>query len=179
MWERSVALRPTYAAVSNLGTYYFDRGRYTDAARSFERAVTLMPNEHRVWRNLGAALYWAPGERQKAAAAFERSVTLAEQARTVNPRQIDLLAQLADAYSMLGREREARDAAISVERLGPQEASVLFILAGVYEQLGDRTAALSWLKKAIAAGYQPERIERSPTFARLRKDENYARMTAK
>ena len=178
MWERSVALRPTYAAVSNLGTYYFDRGRYTEAARSFERAVTLMPNEYRVWRNLGAALYWAPGERQNAAAAFERSVTLAEQARKVNPRQIDLLAQLADAYSMLGRERQAREAALSVERLGPQEAAVLFILAGVYEQLGDRTAALSWLKKAIAAGYQRERIERSPTFARLRKDENYTRMTS-
>jgi len=179
LWERSVALRPTYAAVSNLGTYYFDRGRYTEAARSFERAVTLMPNEHRVWRNLGAALYWAPGERQKAAAAFERSVTLAEQARQVNPRQIDLLAQLADAYSMLGRERQAREAAISVERLGPQEPTVLFILAGVYEQLGDRTAALSWLEKAIAAGYQRERIERSPTFAQLRKDQNYARLISK
>jgi tetratricopeptide (TPR) repeat protein/predicted Ser/Thr protein kinase len=179
MWERSVALRPTYSAVSNLGTYYYDRGRYAEAARSFERAVALMPNEYRVWRNLGAALYWAPGERPKAAAAYERSVTLAEQARKVNPRQMDLLAQLADAYSMLGRDREAREAATAVERQGPEEGSVLFVLAGVYEQLGDRRTALAWLQKAIAAGYQRERIERSPSLSELRKDPRYATLTAK
>jgi tetratricopeptide (TPR) repeat protein len=177
MWERSVALRPTYSAVSNLGTYYYDRGRYADAARSFERAVTLMPNDHRVWRNLGAALYWAPGERHKAAAAYEQALVLAEQARKVNPRQIDLLAQLADAYSMLGRQREAREAAIAVEQLGPQEPAVLFMLVGVYEQLGDRAAALAWLEKALAAGYQRERVERSPSLAELRKDERYLRLS--
>jgi tetratricopeptide (TPR) repeat protein/tRNA A-37 threonylcarbamoyl transferase component Bud32 len=176
MWERSVALRPTYSAVSNLGTYYYDRGRYTDAARSFERAVTLMPNDHRVWRNLGAALYWAPGERDKAAAAYERAVALAEQARKINPRQIDLLAQLADGYSMLGRQREAREAAIAVEQLGPKDPAVLYMLTGVYEQLGDRAAALAWLEKALAAGYQRERVERSPSLAELRKDERYLRL---
>ena len=177
MWERSVALRPTYSAVSNLGTYYYDRGRYAEAARSFERAVALMPNEYRVWRNLGAALYWTPDERQKAAAAYERSVTLAEQARKVNPRQVDLLAQLADAYSMLGRDREAREAAAAVERLGPEEGVVMYVLAGVYEQLGDRTTALAWLQKAIAAGYQRERIERSPSLSELRKDPRYATLS--
>jgi serine/threonine protein kinase/tetratricopeptide (TPR) repeat protein len=176
MWERSVSIRPTYSAVSNLGTYYYDRGQYTDAARSFERAVALMPNEHRVWRNLGAALYWAPGERPKAAAAYERSVTLAEAARQVNPRQVDLLARLADAYSMLGRARQAREAATAVERLKPQESTVLFMLVGVYEQLGDRTTALAWLEKALAAGYQRERVERSPFLVELRKDERYGRL---
>lgn len=179
MWERSVAIRPTYSAVSNLGTYYYDRGRYTDAARSFERAVTLMPNEYRVWRNLGAALYWAPGERQKAAAAYERSVALAEEGRKVNPRQFDLLAQLADSYSMLGRAREARETAVTLERLGPEEAAVLFMLVGVYEQLGDRTTALAWLEKALAAGYQRERVERSPSLAELRKDPRYVSLTTK
>ena len=179
MWERSVGLRPTYSAVSNLGTYYYDRGRYADAARAFERAVTLMPNEYRVWRNLGAALYWAPGERPKAAAAYEKSITLAEQARKVNPRQADLLAQLADAYSMVGRDREARETAAALERLGPQEGAVLFVLVGVYEQIGERRTALAWLEKAMAAGYQRERIERSPSLAELRKDPGYLRLTAK
>jgi tetratricopeptide (TPR) repeat protein len=179
MWERSVAIRPTYSAVSNLGTYYYDRGRYGDAARSFERAVTLMPNDYRVWRNLGAALYWAPGERQKATAAYEQSINLAEQARKVNARDPDLLAQLADAYSMVKRDREAREAAATIERLNPQEASVLFVLVGVYEQLGERDTALGWLEKAINAGYQRERIERSPSLAELRKDERFVRLVTR
>jgi tetratricopeptide (TPR) repeat protein len=179
MWERSVAIRPTYAAVSNLGTYYFDRGRYADAARAFERAVALMPNDFRVLRNLAAALYWAPGERPKAAGAFQQAIALGEQARQVNPRQADLLAQLADSYAMVGRSREAREAAAALERLEPQDAAVLLTLAGAYEQLGDRDAALKWLEKALAAGYQRERIERSPSLAELRKDARYVRLIAK
>ncbi len=172
-WVRSVAIRPTNAAVSNLGTYYFERGRYTEAARAFEQAVTLMPNDHRIWRNLAAALYWAPGERDKAAAAYSKTIELAEKAREVNPRQADLLAQLADAYSMVRREREARDTIAALERLRPDEASVLFTVAVVWEQLGDRDEALAWLEKAIAAGYTRERIERSPSLSELRKDRRF------
>jgi serine/threonine-protein kinase len=172
-WERSVAIRPTNAAVSNLGTYYFERGRYTEAARAFEQAVKLMPSDHRVWRNLAAALYWAPGERDKAAAAYSKTIELAEKAREVNPRQADLLAQLADAYSMVRREREARDAIAALERLRPDEASVLFTIAVAWEQLGDRDEALAWLEKAIAAGYTRERIERSPSLSELRKDRRF------
>lgn len=177
MWERSVAIRPTYAAVSNLGTYYFDRGRYAESARAFERSVELMPNDYRVWRNLAAALYWTPEERHKAASAFERTVELAEAARKVNPRQPDLLAQLADAYAMLGRSREARLAVQAVERLGPKDPAILFVLATASERLGDRDAALNWIEKAIAAGYQRERIERSPSLAELRKDPRFGRLT--
>ena len=179
MWERSVAIRPTYSAVSNLGTYYFDRGRYIEAARSFERAVKLMPNDYRVWRNFAAALYWAPGERDKAKAAYEQSIALAEQAQKVNPRQADLLAQLADSYSMVGRQRDAREALAALERLQPQEASVLFMVAVIHEQLGDRAMALRWLEKAMAAGYQRERVDRSPSLAELRKDERFGRLTTR
>ena len=133
----------------------------------------MTPNDHRVWRNLAAALYWAPGERDKAAAAYAKAIELAEKAREVNPRQADLLAQLADAYSMVRREREARDAIAALERLRPDEASVIFTLAVVWEQLGDRDEALAWLEKAIAAGYARERIERSPSLSELRKDRRF------
>ena len=178
-WEKSVRIRPTAAAVSNLGTYYHDRGRYADAARSFERAVTLTPNDYRLWRNLGAALYWAPGERQMAAAAYEQAIKLAEQARQVNPRHPDVLAALADSYSMVGRVQQARVHARTLEQLGPQDPTVLFMLAAMYEQIGDRATALGWLEKALAAGYSRERIERSPSLARLREDPRYVRLRSK
>jgi hypothetical protein len=53
------------------------------------------------------------------------------------------------------------------------------MLVGVYEQLGDRTTALAWLEKALAAGYQRERVERSPSLAELRKDPRYVSLTTK
>jgi Flp pilus assembly protein TadD len=173
MWERSLAIRPNFSAASNLGTSYFRRGQYSQAARAFERAVALAPADVRVWRNLAAALHWAPGERPKARAAFEKVVQLAEAERQVNPRQPALLAQLADAYAMLGSTSEALAAATAVERLGVSDAETAFMLAGVYEQLGNREIAFTWLRQALAKGYALDSIERSPSMAELRKDARY------
>lgn len=176
MWERSTAIRPNYSAASNLGTYYYGRARYADAARAFERAVDLQPNDLRLWRNLAAALYWAPGERDKARAAFEKTVQLGEADLKVNPRQPALLAELADAYAMLGSRAQALEAVAAVERLGGGDAEVAFMLAGVHEQLGDRSAAFTWLKRAVDAKYPVENIARSPFLAELRKDARYQKV---
>ena len=62
--------------------------------------------DYRVWRNLAAALYWAPGEREKAADAYRQAATLAEQERRLDPKDARVLAQLADCYAMLGDTRE-------------------------------------------------------------------------
>jgi tetratricopeptide (TPR) repeat protein/tRNA A-37 threonylcarbamoyl transferase component Bud32 len=177
VWERSIAIRPTFAATSNLGTAYFRDGRYTEAARAFERACELTPNDYRVWRNLGAALYWAPGERGKAATAFSRAVKLGEEERKVNPRQPALLAQLADAYSMLGDRQSALAAAVAVERLGTSDPDAAFNVANAYEQLGERDRALRWLEQALATGYSRDAVERSPSLAELRKDPRFNRPT--
>ena len=175
--DRSL-IRPNFSAASNLGTHYFNDGRYADAARAFERAVALAPNDLRVWRNLASALHWAPGERPKAAAAFKKAVELAEAELKVNPRQPSLLAHLASAHSMLGSRAEAIAAATAVERLGVADAETAYTVAGVYEQIGDRAAAFSWLQQAIAKGYARDVIERSPSLAELRKDPRYQKLVA-
>jgi tetratricopeptide (TPR) repeat protein len=178
IWERSLAIRPTFSAASNLGTYYFAQQRYTEAARAFERAVALAPADVRVWRNLAAALYWAPGERAKARPAFEKVVQLADAELKTNPRQPALLAQLGDAHSMLGSKPEALAAAAAAERLGEVDAETAFMLAGLYEQVGDRSTAFKWLEHARANGYPLETIERSPSLAEIRKDARYKSLVA-
>jgi tetratricopeptide (TPR) repeat protein len=175
-WEQSIAIRPTFSATSNLGTLYYGGGRYTEAARAFERAVELQPNDLRLWRNLAATLYWAPGEREKSRAAYEKAVELGEADRKVNPRQPQLLAQLADGYAMLGRRPEALAAAAAVERQGEVDSDVAFMLGSVYEHLGDRTAAFAWLRRAIDGKYPVETIARSPFLAELRKDARYSKL---
>ncbi len=177
MWERSTALRPTPSATSNLGSYYYSQGRFADAARAFQRAVELSPNDHRLWRNLGAALHWAPGQRGRAAAAYEKAVALAQAERRINPRQAQLFAELADSYSMLGKRAEALDAAAAAERLNPVEAGVSYNVATAYEQVGERALALQWLAKAMTQGYSREAIDRSPGLEALRKDDRFVRLT--
>ena len=174
-WERSISIRPTLAATSNLGTYYFGQGRWTDAARSFEAASKLTPNDWRIWRNFGAALWQVP-DRDRATSAFAKAVELGEAERRINPRQASLLAGLADAHSMIGNRSEALQAAAAAERLGP-DADDSFTLACVFEQLGDRAAALKWLERSLASGYALDAVERSPSMASLRKDSRYQTLT--
>ncbi|NIV13316.1 MAG: tetratricopeptide repeat protein, partial [Aliifodinibius sp.] len=69
----------SYAVSSNLGTLYFIRGKYADAARMYETALELNDHDYVVWGNLASAYYWAPGERDKAAETYRRAITLAEQ----------------------------------------------------------------------------------------------------
>ena len=176
MWERSSTIRSTLAAASNLGSYYYARARYPDAARAFERATILAPNDYRAWRNLGSALHWAPGERAQAADAYRRAVVLMEGELKVNPRQATVTAAMADAYAMLGERTKARDAITAAERTGVADGESLFVLAGASEQIRERAAALAFLERAIAAGYSRDAIARSPTFAGLREDQRYARL---
>jgi tetratricopeptide (TPR) repeat protein/TolB-like protein len=173
-FQKSVSLRPTEGAYSNLGTIFFREKRYTEAARMFERAVDLNKTNYRMWRNLGMAYHWAPGERGKAAAAFERVAALAEEERKVNPRRPALLVDLASAYARLGQTSRARDLAHDAEALGSLDGGVTYNLAAVYEDIGDRTKALDMVRAALKLGYPREQVEQSPSLAELRMDPRYA-----
>ena len=179
LWTRSMAIRPTNTAASNLGSYYYSRGRYAEAARQYRQAVAIPPASHIVWGNLAAALYWSPGERTASTAAYEKSIELAEESRRLNPRQPQVLASLADSYSILGRRAKALDAVVAVERLEARDRGVLFTVASACEQMGDRDRALRWMEQAISAGQDRAAIERSPWLEALRKDKRFVQMLRK
>ena len=129
-----------------------------------------------MWRSLAAALYWAPGEREKAADAYRQAATLAEQERRLDPKDARVLAQLADCYAMLGDTPKARPLAAEAGALAPQDRRVASTLAGVYEHVGDRDAALRWLGVAFALGYPRNDVDSDPTFEKLRKDPRWRRL---
>jgi serine/threonine-protein kinase len=174
MLKRSTAIRPTYAAVSNIATLEFYLGRYAESARSLERAVQLDGGSYEIWYNLAAAYYWAPGERDRSRAAYERAVELGEKARRTNPRDAPLLATLADSYAHLGQAVLARKLAGDAVRLAPAEGEVLFQAAGVFEYLGERERALGLVRRALDSGYSAEEISRAPNMAGLRADPRFA-----
>ena len=148
-------------------------GRYADAARVLDQAVKLDPGNYQTWFNLGAGLERIPSERARAVAAFEQTVRYASAAKRADPKDSLALAHLASAYARLNRSREAREAADAAAALKPERDGTMFMLATVYEDLGDRRQAISWLKHALDAGYSKERIDRSPSLVELRKDPRY------
>ncbi len=177
-WTKSIALSPRPATVSNLATLQFYQQRYTDAARTLERATQSGTRDYRVWRNYAAALIWAPGERGKAASAYRKAAELAEEERKIDPRDPLTLVALADCYAMLGEPTRARALAAEGLRTGPADAGLAMMAAGVYEELGDRAEALRWIGVALKAGQPAADIEHDPTMKNLITDPRYRRMIA-
>jgi serine/threonine-protein kinase len=52
-FRRAIALQPSFAVFNQLGALYADRGRWSDAAGMFRRAVDLAPDSYRAYSNLG------------------------------------------------------------------------------------------------------------------------------
>jgi tetratricopeptide (TPR) repeat protein len=176
--EKSIAIRPTAAALNNLGVLRFYGGRYADAARAFERALALDALDYRVWQSLGAAYWWSRDERPKAAEAYRRALEIAERQARVNANDAELLVFMADCHAMLENGSAARDRLRRALALAPERPSVSFVAAQVCERLGDRRRALDYLARAIAQGYSLAEVARDPTLAELRQDPRYRGVVA-
>jgi tetratricopeptide (TPR) repeat protein/predicted Ser/Thr protein kinase len=165
--RKSVAIRPSPEGYTNLGTAYFYQRKFSDAAQVYQTAVELAPKSLESWGNLGEALYWVNGARDKSMIAYQKAITLAEEQERVNPRDSDLLGELSLYYAMAGKSAEARKTIARALALAPKDAEVRYEAAIVALQGGNRAGAVEWLEKAVAAGFSPTRIVNNPLFDSL------------
>ena len=175
--QKSISIEPNYRAYANLATMYFEQGRYSESAGMFEKALQLNDRDARVWRDLGDAYYWAPGEREKAAPAYQRAVGLLDAQRKVNPQDSKLVAELALCDSMLGKQTQALGLIRQAQASARLDPEIMFRFAEIYQQGGDRASALDWLGQAVRAGYSVTDVDRDPTFAGLRNDPRFQQIT--
>jgi len=177
--ERSMALTPTYRAAANLGLIEFSQGRYAEAARAYEKALELESGDYRVWRGLGLSYFWAKGQKAKAPEALARAVALGEKQLQVNPKDAALLVDLGDCHALLGHAARARELLKRGLTLAPEDVEVQHTAAAAYEQIGDRESALRWIRRALASGYPPARVEDDPGLEALRADPRFQRGSSK
>ena len=163
-FERSLNIRPTANALSNLGTVHFQMQRYAESATDFEKAIKLDSKSYELWGNLGDAYYWAPGRRAEAAGAYSTAISLGEGNLRRNPRDAQLLAYLGQYHAMRGERKPALDKINTALRLQPKSPDVLLASAIVYQQLGDSSRSLSALEKAVSLGIAPETLRDTPNF---------------
>jgi len=173
MFENSLAIGPTYTAYSNLATLYFYSGRMLDSIEMSQKALSLDETLYHAWRTLGESYYWSPGLRDSSKAAFRKCVNLVrkELANTppgVNSANQVLRSDLASFHVRLGEFDVARDLLDELEGESSLGIPVMFNLASSYEQIGDRTKALFWLEKAIAADLSLSQVENYPGLRNLR-----------
>jgi serine/threonine-protein kinase len=177
--QRSLEIRKTADATSNLGTAYFQLHRYADSAAAFEQSTQLDPQNYIFWGNLGDAYYWAPGRRAEAAAAYAKGIALGEQQLRVNPRDAEVLSSLAMYHAMRGERKPALDNLDAALRLKPKSPDLLFNAGIAYQQLGDTQRALDALEKAVATGISPATLRDTPNFDGLRANPRFLKLIKK
>jgi tetratricopeptide (TPR) repeat protein len=170
--EQSLAIHATADTYSNLGTAYYYQHRFTDAVRVYEKALQLDDKDYTNWGNLGEAHYLS-GERDKSVQAFKHAIELANQELAVNPRDPQLLRNLADYYVMIGDRANSLKYLDQELKQGGFDKESLFDAAEVYDHLGDTGLTLEWLGKALRAGYSPQRAMVQPDLDNLHGDPRF------
>jgi eukaryotic-like serine/threonine-protein kinase len=175
--NKSITLRPTYAAYSNLGTAYFGLHNYSEAAKAYEQATRLSPEQYVSWGNLGNARYYS-GAREEAKPAFHKAAELAERELSVNPRDPEVLGDLAAYDAMLGERQRALFYLEQSLEHARNDKDLIFNAADVYNQLGETGLALEWLAKAVHAGYPVDKFKDLPVFSNLASNPQYQALVA-
>jgi tetratricopeptide (TPR) repeat protein len=171
-FAKSIAIRPSYAAFSNIAVAQFHLRHYKESAASFQEALKLDDSNYQNWGSLGDAYYY-DGDRSRATESYRKAITLAEQQLKVNERDASVLGDLASYYSMLDDRKQALSYLDRSLQLGQGDKDLLLNAAVVYNQLRETGPALEWLGKALAAGYSHSVISTAAPFDNLHDNPRY------
>ncbi|MGH9536987.1 MAG: tetratricopeptide repeat protein, partial [Terriglobales bacterium] len=98
-YRKAISLRPQYwAGYSWLGVFYWQQGRYDDAAKAFQEVVSLAPDNYRGYSDLGA-MDVMKGRFPEAISVLEKSVARRPNAAAYN--------NLGNAYFSMRKFDEA------------------------------------------------------------------------
>ena len=177
--QRSLEIRKTADATSNLATAYFQLHSYPESAAAFEQATKLDPNNYLMWGNLGDAYYWAPGRRAESTEAYGKAIAMGNEKLKVNPRDTEVLSSLAMYHAMRGERKPAMEELQSALRVNPRNPALLFNAGITYAQLGDTEQAVEALEKAVAGGVSTATLRDTPNFEGLRANPRYIKLVGK
>ena len=97
-FEKSLSLKPTADTYSNLATQYFYLHKYDKAVENYEKAIALGPKDQFLMGNLASGYWWA-GDKPKALKAYDEAIVLASKELQVNPRDANVMGNLALYYA--------------------------------------------------------------------------------
>ncbi len=166
--NRSIQLRPTAPACSNLGSAEYFSGRFPEAARHYRQAAQLEPNEVDIQANLADAEWHVPDGRDRALQAYRLTADLARRSLAVNPDQPSIETLLATALARLGDWESALSIARRLVVRTDLDPDALSSLAITFAETGEGTEARRALERALKAGYSQRLAERHPDLAPLR-----------
>lgn len=170
--RRSIAIKPTATAYTNLGTALQAQNRLADSAAMLEKATEITPSNHALWFNLGNT-YALMNDQPKSKQAYEKAAEMAEKNLAVSPGNGELLESLAEYYAVLGQKGKALYYQAQVKGPFATAPQTLFNSAVVYQMVGKPELALKAIHSALLAGVPVSQIETAGIFDDLRSDKRY------
>ncbi len=187
----------------NLAEGYAFRGRYEEAARTFEETVAakrqvLGPNHYSTLRTVGrlAVCYAAAGRFDDALPLTDEVVAQADRPGVVPTELSIVLTARAECFRKRGDLANCRATAEFLEKRGPKGAVMLYqaarcraLVAATQAEAAAPDAArrseeeagraMSWLQKAVAAGYRnADQLRKDPALEALRGREDFRTLLA-
>jgi tetratricopeptide (TPR) repeat protein len=166
VFERSIQIKDTGTARSNLGTSLYLLERFDEAQGHYEKATTLEPDRSIHWCNLGDVLT-VLGRNDQAAAAHSRAADAARVEVSLRPDEPAALARLARYCARAGQVECALEYAQRALALQPRNPEILLANAVVHALLGRDGECLDFLERAVKLGISRASIEAVPEFSRL------------
>ena len=124
---------------SEVGMYFWRAKRTDEAIVQLRKTLELDPNYAATHMRLGIA-YSQNKQYEEAALEMQKAIALDK-----NPMKVTHLGEL---YAVWGKKREAQQTIAQLRGMSKQEYVAPNMIALVYARLGDKSGALSWLKKA-------------------------------
>lgn len=168
-FQRSLNIKPNQDALSNLGSLRYEAGRYADAARLYESATKLDPNDYRMWGNLADAVAAQQGATAQTRQYYQRAADLAVPYLQIKADDAQALAQLAWYRANLGERQQALDLLARAESKATEQGEVAFVGAQTMAVLGDDRGARERMSRARNQDVPDERLRSSPALRRLEK----------
>ncbi len=172
--EGALKLRPTFQTFDLLGSCFYEQGDYAKAAESYEEALKLDDSQALVWGNLGGC-YRQLGRPDDVARCYRRAADLVRRQVEVNPNDATATLDLADYLIEAGDREQGRYYLGEALKLpaSSSDPEFMFVAAQIFEGLNDRESAITWVLRALGAGFPRARVEESPSLSGLVADPNF------
>jgi tetratricopeptide (TPR) repeat protein len=131
----------------NLTKYLLDNGKYISAIQACEQAISLCPNDARLWQNYGSSCY-EMGYNDQALLCYDSALAL-------SPGKRNALHGRALTLYRLGRYREATPILYELVDRGYKTCHVFWLLGDTYARLSNFEEACICYNEALdSLGYE-------------------------
>ncbi|HVN74789.1 MAG TPA: protein kinase [Thermoanaerobaculaceae bacterium] len=128
------------------------QGRLADAARLFEEALEIRPEDYEVPAML-TWIYRGLGRNDEALELASRGLVNAERYIAANPDDARPVYLGSGTLVVLGRKAEGMEWAARALAMGPDDDGILYNLTCTYAQAGEPERALDCLERAVRVGF--------------------------